>query len=488
MSRHISEMYKVQKCTEYRFGGTMHFKKIKLFSGLLSVSALASMTGAPVLANDVLPEVTEEKALGDFLKSEETENAQGSVERLIGARLAGSDAALSEAVYGYNQAVLPELSVSLAKGNVYTGLAGADIFADAALKQAPAAAVSVSKPEASEQKLVVASPNVYLNVHAEPSLGSDVVGKMYGNDVAVELRRVDDRWTRVRSGNIVGYVMNEYLVDGEQAKALSEIATTQVATIDSGNEVYQEASDYAKVIAEADEGSQYEVTESEDGWIGILTEDGEGYIPASEVTLSMAYPVAESSREEADRISRSNVKERADHEQRKAEKADAVAELARTRAEVASGGEEETAMAVVEVALRAADAAAAQADVAQVAVSQAGEESGQAVIDFALQYVGNPYVWGGSSLTHGADCSGFVMAVYGNFGFRLPHYDVSDRSVGSPVASLSEARAGDIICYNGHVALYMGDGMIVHAQDERHGITTSSATFMHIVCIRRLFT
>ena len=79
------------------------------------------------------------------------------------------------------------------------------------------------------------------------------------------------------------------------------------------------------------------------------------------------------------------------------------------------------------------------------------------------------------------------MAVYVNFGFRLPHYDVSDRSVGSPVASLEEARAGDIVCYNGHVALYMGDGMIVHAQDEHHGITTSRANFMHIVCIRRLF-
>ena len=507
----------------------MHFKKIKLFSGLLSVSALASMTGAPVLANDLLPEMAEENSFGDFLKDGETEEAeQGSVARLIGNRPEASsdteenaeealavdsasdadrlyvladekqeapeemtsgavDAALSEAVFGYNQTVLPELSVSLGKGNVYTGLAGGDLFAGTALEEAPAADLHGSKPEAGEQKLVVASPNVYLNVHAEPSLGSEVVGKMYGNDVAVALRREDDRWTRVRSGNIVGYVLNEYLVDGAQARALSEIAVTQVATVDSSNEVYQEASDYAKVIAEADEGSQYEVTESEDGWLGILTEDGEGYIPASEVTLSMAYPVAESSRKEADRISKSNVKERADHEQRKAEKADAVAELARTRAEVASGEEEETAMAVVEVALRAADAAAAQADVAQVAVSQAGEESGQAVIDFALQYVGNPYVWGGSSLTHGADCSGFVMAVYGNFGFRLPHYDVSDRSVGSPVASLSEARAGDIICYNGHVALYMGDGMIVHAQDERHGITTSSATFMHIVCIRRLF-
>lgn len=508
----------------------MHFKKIKLISGLLSVSAVAGMAGAPVLANEVLQDAAAEaeSVANPFLAKNAGEEVQaaGSVRRLIGDRLEqeaadeetdavsetagdaqadgsgklfvlaetgeeavgdGADAlakAPLELALSYNASVLPELEVSLAKGNVYTGLAGGNLFAEAGTETE---AAPDAKPAAAEQKLVVASPNVYLNVHAEPSLGSEVVGKMYGNDVAVALRREDERWTRVRSGNIVGYVMNEYLVDGAQAKALSEIVSEQVATVDSESDVYQEASDYAKIVAAAEEGDQYEVTESEDGWLGILTQDGEGFIPASEVTLSMAYPVAESSREEADRISRSNVKDRADHEQRKAEKADAVVELAQTRAEVAAGEDEETAMAVVEVALRAADAAAAQADVAQVAVSQAGEESGQAVIDFALQYVGNPYVWGGSSLTHGADCSGFVMAVYGNFGFRLPHYDVSDRSVGSPVASLSEARAGDIICYNGHVALYMGDGMIVHAQDERHGITTSSATFMHIVCIRRLF-
>ena len=283
--------------------------------------------------------------------------------------------------------------------------------------------------------------------------------------------------------------MSDYLVQGDQAQALSEIIGKQVATVDKGDkkEVYQEANDTSKVVTMVEEGEQYEVLQNEDGWLGILTEDGEGYIPSSDVTLSMAYPVAESSRDKKDRILNSNVKERADHELRKAEKADAVAELARTRADLASGQDEETATAVVQVALRAADAAAAQANVAKVAVSQAGEESGQAVIDFALQYVGNPYVWGGSSLTHGADCSGFVMAVYGNFGFRLPHYDVSDRSVGSPVSSLADARAGDIVCYNGHVALYMGDGRIVHAQDEHHGITTSNANFMHIVCIRRLF-
>lgn len=521
----------------------MKFKKIKFLSSLLSATAIASMTGAPALANEVfqLGGGTEEAA-GEAA-------ASGSIEQFLGAEAAAAgeevkdteeagadglfvlygnavelaaedsaeeaeasgevvdgmyalrdrvleaepeafadEAAYADAADTYNAAVLPELTVSITNGNVFTGIHGDGILA--ARKAGPtASSLMMQKPEAADGKLVVASPNVYLNIHQEPSLGSEVVGKMYSNDVAVELRKADDRWTRIRSGNLVGYVMSEYLVDGDQAQALSEIVSKQVATIDksSENEVFQEASGYSKVIAEAAEGDQYEVMEGEDGWLTILTEDGEGYIPASEVSLSMAYPVAESAREEEDRMSRSNVKERADHEQRKADKADAVAALAQARADVASGEDEETAMAVVEVALRAADAAAAQAEVAQVAVSQAGAESGQAVIEFATQFIGNPYVWGGSSLTHGADCSGFVMAVYGNFGFRLPHYDVSDRSVGSPVASLAEARAGDIICYYGHVALYMGDGMIVHAQDERHGITTSSATFMHIVCIRRLF-
>lgn len=517
----------------------MASKKLKLLSGLLSFTAIASMTGAPVLANEflqnplsgsetqdeeeaqkslsILTEDTEEAASGSISQFIEQENAdtlagpavEESQEEEDGEQklvvLSDTEAAeeknevdepdvseetsaLDAVVDNYNQAVMPEVSIVSARDSAVTGLFGIDLAADP-VSAAQSLAIVVRKPEAADKKLVIASPNVYLNIHESPSLGSEIIGKMYGNDVAIELRRADDRWTRVRSGDIVGYVMSDYLVQGDQAQALSEIIGKQVATVDKGDkkEVYQEANDTSKVVTMVEEGDQYEVLQNEDGWLGILTEDGEGYIPASDVTLSMAYPVAESSRDKKDRILNSNVKERADHEQRKAEKADAVAELARTRADLAYGQDEETATAVVQVALRAADAAAAQANVAKVAVSQAGEESGQAVIDFALQYVGNPYVWGGSSLTHGADCSGFVMAVYGNFGFRLPHYDVSDRSVGSPVSSLADARAGDIVCYNGHVALYMGDGRIVHAQDEYHGITTSNANFMHIVCIRRLF-
>ena len=100
-----------------------------------------------------------------------------------------------------------------------------------------------------------------------------------------------------------------------------------------------------------------------------------------------------------------------------------------------------------------------------------GSGTGAEVAEFALQYVGNPYVWGGVSLTNGADCSGFIMTVYKQFGYSLPHSSYSMRSSGVGV-SLADAQAGDIICYSGHVALYIGDGRIVHAKSSKYGIVT----------------
>ena len=89
-------------------------------------------------------------------------------------------------------------------------------------------------------------------------------------------------------------------------------------------------------------------------------------------------------------------------------------------------------------------------------------------MDFAKQFIGNPYVWGGTSLTNGADCSGFVQSVYAHFGFSLPRTSTAQRGVGRAV-SYAEAQPGDIICYNGHVGIYAGNGQIVNAQDPAHG-------------------
>lgn len=113
---------------------------------------------------------------------------------------------------------------------------------------------------------------------------------------------------------------------------------------------------------------------------------------------------------------------------------------------------------------------------------------GRQVVNYALKFVGNPYRWGGTSLTNGADCSGFVQSVYKHFGKSLPRTSYSQRKVGTKVSSLSKAKPGDIICYSGHVAIYMGNNKIVHASTRKTGIKVSyNAAYRRIVTIRRVF-
>lgn len=111
--------------------------------------------------------------------------------------------------------------------------------------------------------------------------------------------------------------------------------------------------------------------------------------------------------------------------------------------------------------------------------------SGSDVVSYACQFIGNPYVWGGESLTNGADCSGFIKSVYVNFGISLPHSSVALQRAGSEV-SYENAQPGDIVCYAGHVAIYMGGGQIVHASSPSTGIKTGSATYRSIISVRRV--
>lgn len=114
-----------------------------------------------------------------------------------------------------------------------------------------------------------------------------------------------------------------------------------------------------------------------------------------------------------------------------------------------------------------------------------GVGSGSAVANFALQFVGNPYKYGGTSLTDGADCSGFVMSVYAHFGISLPRSSGAQASCGKAV-SYSAAQPGDIICYSGHVGIYIGGGKIVHASTPSAGIVVGSATYKPIKTVRRI--
>lgn len=119
-----------------------------------------------------------------------------------------------------------------------------------------------------------------------------------------------------------------------------------------------------------------------------------------------------------------------------------------------------------------------------------GSSSGQAVANYACQFIGNPYKWGGTSLTNGADCSGFVMSVYAHFGVSLPHSSSAMRSVGYGV-SVSDMQPGDIVCYSGHVGIYVGNNTIVNASNSKPypagGIKYTSATYKSILAVRRIF-
>lgn len=116
---------------------------------------------------------------------------------------------------------------------------------------------------------------------------------------------------------------------------------------------------------------------------------------------------------------------------------------------------------------------------------------GTKVVKYAKKFVGNKYRYGGTSLTRGTDCSGFTMGVYKKFGKRLPHSSSAQRRYGKKVKSLKKAKPGDLICYSGHVAIYMGNNKIVHASNSapypRGGIKISNnAKYRKIVTIRRI--
>ena len=356
-------------------------------------------------------------------------------------------------------------------------------------------------------QLAVAAPNIYLNIHTDASLGSDVIGKLYSNDVAKILQDNGGDWVKIKSGKLVGYVLGEYLVRGEEAELLSELVKKNVATVDENNtevEVRKYKSGRS-VVTTVLSGEQIVVEENmeeeTDGWIEVSTENGRGYVRSEEINISDSYPVAETVEEQQERLENSTVKDIFDNAQEKADKALEVAKAATAMAEEAVSLVEdedaeptkadekaaETAKAVAEMAQAAADQAQETADSAKEDMQKHGSETGEAVAQFALQFVGNPYVWGGSSLTHGTDCSGFTMSVYSNFGVGLPHYDAAQRGYGIGIDSLSDARPGDLICFYGHVGIYIGDGMMVHASNARDGIKVSRADYRAIAAIRRIF-
>ena len=319
--------------------------------------------------------------------------------------------------------------------------------------------LAAKKEEEGFKSLVIAKVNDYVNVRSIPSEEGEILGKLYDKSVG-EFISEKDGWYEITSGSVTGYVKAEYCVTGENAVELARKVGTRIATVNTTTLfVREEPGTDSAVVGMVPISDQLLVTEELDEWVKVNIEEGDGYISREYVELSTEFVKAESKAEEEARLAKEEAERKAAQE--------AAAKAIRESAKNSSSTD--------------------QTVTAPVITSGSGSALGQSVADFACQFVGNPYVWGGTSLTDGADCSGFVMSVYSNFGVSLPHSSAADRNVGSAVDGLENAQPGDIVCYSGHVAIYIGNGQIVHASTAKTGIIISNANYRSVLSVRRIF-
>lgn len=340
--------------------------------------------------------------------------------------------------------------------------------------------------------IAIAQVTNYVHVRQEPTTESEIIGKLYDKAAAIVLEETENGWYYVESGSVKGYIHADYVVVGDDELAKS--VGTQYATVATTTLfVRMEPTTEAKILTMLPEGADYIVTEEYSAeWVKVSTEEGEGYISTDYISLSMEYEQAESKEEEEARLAAEREAEEARVREEEAQR-QREAEAARVREEEAKRQRENEA---AQKESAKAQSTGGKSSVAQSAQSSntsdkqasAGNTSrGQAVVDYAGQFVGNPYVYGGTSLTNGADCSGFVMSVYAAFGVSLPHSSAALRNVGYEV-SQSQIQPGDIVCYEGHVGIYAGNNTLLHASSSATGIKyTTPITYRPIVAIRRIF-
>lgn len=285
-----------------------------------------------------------------------------------------------------------------------------------------------------------------LNVRSTPSEEGDVIGQLYNNSCATILGE-ENGWYLIQSGNVNGYVKADYVSVGNEE--VIRAASRRVANVTTETlRVREQPTTESEIVTLVPEGDQLTVVdESIEGWVGVTVTEGTGYVSTEFVSLDTEYVYGETIEEIETRLQK----------------------------------EEEARQAALRAAATSQAATSSNANFNYTAPSGTGASS---VVDFASQFVGNPYVYGGTSLTSGADCSGFVMSVYAQFGVGLPHSSYAMRSVGYGVTDMLP---GDIVCYSGHVGIYAGNGTIVHAANERYGITYSSVDYMPIIAVRRIF-
>lgn len=291
--------------------------------------------------------------------------------------------------------------------------------------------------------IVTASGSV--NIRQSGDVNAAKVGTIDAGGL-VNIVEKGDTWSHITSGNVDGYIRNDLLAFGSDAANYASANLSKVAVVNTAAlKLRKEASTGSEEITLLAQGESYPIVETGDAWTKIQLDTVTGYVKNEYITISYNMPTAKA---------------------------------------VSAPAQDTTDTTTTEAPTT--EAPTTEAPTTEAPVTEAPtSDLGQQIANFACQFVGNPYVWGGTSLTNGADCSGFVQSVFAHFGISLPRTTWDMENVGTAV-SYDQAVAGDIILYNGHVGIYMGNGQIVNAINSAKGIGILPATYTNIVTVRRL--
>ena len=400
----------------------------------------------------------------------------------------------------------------------------------------------VNAADAEKGELIFAQCENYINIRSEADENSEVVAKLYNDGSATLEETEEDGWYKIKSGNATGYVKAEYFATGEEAKEIADKVAYNVAVVNAeALNVRATPSEESTVIDVASQSDELEVVDTSGDWTTVaLGNDVYGFIHPDYCEYKTYYPTAVTLEEEA------AAKAEADRQAAEASAAQAVEqpveedgsyaedtspadatytdetpatdtayvdETPETDAPYTEAPETEAPETdapyteAPETEVPETDAPYTEAPETEVPETDAPETEapeteapeteapasdssvGQEIANYAVQFVGNPYVYGGTSLTNGADCSGFTQSVMANFGIYIAR-TAADQSYGGTSVSISDIQPGDLLFYSdgggiSHVALYIGGGQIVHAATESQGIIISSYNYDSPVCAAR---
>lgn len=343
--------------------------------------------------------------------------------------------------------------------------------------------------------LGVSTASEYVNVRKDPTTESEIVGKLYRGSAADIIEYLDGDWVKIVSGEVEGYIASNYLAIGREAEDMVEeyakiYATVRTTTLN----VRQKPTTESKILTQIPDGETYMVVKDHGEWVEILLGDedenveftgflAKRYNGQELIEIEVEFKVAISREEEAAIKAAQEAAERAERER--------LDKLAKEKAE---RERREAAAAKAERERKAAEANKKETSTPKpTKVSGDSAKLAQEIITYAQKFVGNRYKWGGTSLTKGADCSGFVWRVYRDYGVDFDRTTAASMasSLGRKV-SISDRKPGDLIFYTNssghvnHVALYIGNDRVVHAANSRQGIITSKYNYRNVYRVRRI--